>query len=164
MKEIEVVLKIDLELWDKVKQIVKDIFTQDSHGTQNPIFYQIREPEIVYGVHEDFSDGYVWVDQDDPESSFDPESDYIPTELADAGSWDDEVEVEGEIIYIKRYYRKGFKYHNSFLTQQGAEQHLERNRHNYAEGSHWYIDHSYRNQEQENLHAFFKAIYEMVKL
>ncbi len=152
------------EAMDFLKELVKEIDSQDNRCTADPYYYTIQTkewrpvPDGCSGPHGESRE--IWVENGD-NSTFDSKEELIKQlkENSDEDITDKEIENIIEEDYTQ-YTEGAFdKYENFFLTEKACEKHIKLNAYHYNE-PHSYVDHTWRNPEIENL---IKAIRALVK-
>lgn len=112
--------------------------TQDNASTAYPV-YTVQQKRRIYGLTDDWEDGFVWLDEDGEE---------IP---------DDEVEAHREDYPGDRLRRVGYKdvyeHVTSCLTAHAAGQFIMRNGHNLCEPRLW-IASAHNNFEWRQIVAY----------
>lgn len=178
-------IKLNDDLYNKVKQLAEEIANQDNRGTSKPYFFQIRQSKEVVGVESDYTDKYKVINEDCKELCEDTE---LPSFLAEyiiegyveetnpivalipAGATKDEittmfismgyVELQELVIEHLGWDIVGYKlietYENAFLTEKSIKKHLKLNRHHYTKNAYDYLQYSFRNPD-------LKLIFELLE-
>lgn len=122
---------------DALKEISKNIATQDNRITADPIFL-VQQKRRDYGYDPAYSDDYIWIDDEASEEVFDEEL------IAKLEASNDE-EVDG-LSYHKVYYKDRWEFVTACFTEAGCEDFIRRNGHRMKEPR-VYVDTAYRNEE-----------------
>jgi hypothetical protein len=156
-------MKIDLteETVSFLKELAKEIKSQNNRGTASPYFYVVRnEDEIAIPAESTDEKKYYhheWCESYTKEELIDAvrECHYDDTLLSDEFDFDD---------YVRKHcseYGVGYKYvdENTFLTEKAYKEHMKLNGHNYRnyKNTYSYLKHASINPEMEKL---LKAIME----
>ena len=129
----------------------------DRHITANPIF-NVQTKERIYHIEFSEAEGIIYVDSDEPEYSYDSieelydslsENDsetyhklkkYCDDEDIDFDELytDEQIDiVENELNIHRCGYIEQWRYVNSHLTREGAEEFIKRKKHDYGEMRIW---------------------------
>jgi hypothetical protein len=145
-----------------LRDLGNELKTQDNHGNRTPIFFQVKEPEKVWGIDPEYADGAAifFGEPETPiftieEAKADLIDDYEinPEKLSELKSFDDIKEFcEGEgIECLIGGYKDSKRFSQMFLTESGFKQHMKMNSHNYNHGSSFWVDSFFRNPQMERL-------------
>jgi len=145
-------MKVELkqETYDFIKNLVREIETQDNRSTRLPILYVIKETTREYGIEEDYgADGFEWV-KDSETYTWEQIVDFVCEKLR--LSPDEMGETDAEDCGFKRvFYRNIERYSdNFFFTEKAAKEHLRINGHNLTKPQD-YVIHAFRNDEIEGV-------------
>jgi hypothetical protein len=152
-------MKVELkqETYDFIKNLVREIETQDNRSTRLPIFYVIKETTREYGIEDDYSnDGFEW-EKDGESYTWKQVVDFVCEELE---LLPDEIgETDAEYCGFKKvFYRNIERYSdNFFFTEKAAKEHLRINGHNLTKPQD-YVIHAFRNDEIESVIEAMKEI------
>ena len=131
---------------DKLKEIQKELKSQDNRCTSDPIFL-VQEKERIYGMDEDYSDEYVW---------YDPYND-CEADLEEEQKLNDDSRLYEEIDYdcwqLIPYLDKQMTV-QSFFTEKAAQEYIDRNSHRHSGKLSIYVDSLYRNSEMRMIRDF----------
>jgi len=160
-------IEISDENYEFLKDFMNRIKTQDNRATASPYFYVVQcRKEIAVPLGTTGKTRYF-----DSNSS----SSYTLEELKkwfkewkdDDMEWDNEKDEEEFEKYKRKYCEKYDideieEEHNVFFTEEGYNQHIKLNGHNYRHYNKFYsyIKHAFRNPE---LTGLFKALEDVVK-
>lgn len=148
-----------------LKDLGRELKTQDTLSTAKPIFWQVNEKVKRYGIDPDYADGICLMIGEDGGSycdNVDEAKEYLidnhDVEKEDLENIDtrDEIKDFCEENDIVCYYT-GYKGHEErsgcFLTLRAVHAHIQRNGYRYAQGRNTgkYCNHAFRNPELEKL-------------
>ena len=152
-------IEIKPETYDFLKNMMREIDTQDNRGTRLPILYVIKETTREYGIEEDYgAEGFEWV-KDSETYTWEQIFDFVSKALQLPP---DEVgETEAEECGFKRVFYRNIERisDNFFFTEKAAKEPLIINGHNLTK-PHDYIIHAFRNDEIEGIIEAMKEIVE----
>jgi hypothetical protein len=168
MKHIE----ITDELYIKLKELAKEVNTQDNRHTTN-VFFQIEDIELVpaWDGRSDLEELY----SSEHDCSFNHETDIeeirdfcfehtIKDEteaklfFADFSNFDFYDYLKNEFDFEILHHEEKKVYKNAFLTAKECEHHLEVNSHHYSEKARSYGSCAWRNNDIEIIHELLKSI------
>lgn len=132
---------------DKIKAIAELIRTQDNACTSEPIF-TVQSRRRIYGIDEDYSDNYVWVDDDYNEIN-------DPAERKALNDLDENGEDTG--VATKVYYMDIWEHKTSCFTEQAAKDYIERMGHHMTDAR-IYVESGWRNKEWIMLREYLKTL------
>lgn len=149
-----------------LRNLAKEIKSQDNHGNRTPIYFEVCEPKMKYGVDLRDSDGEVFVFVFGEEKveffTIEEAKAHLITNYGFDGDTDELKEIyefnslwkfcvkNSIYAYITRY-SKDVEYHGFFLTLQGYQKHMNLNGHNYHKKTGYYVSTLFRNPELEKL-------------
>ena len=188
-KELDVTKPTKLILLEKdeyefFKDLANKLKTQDTRGTNKPVFYQIADYETKWDRDDtdDFDEVRVYLEDGDVLESveelrkyiinnlemFDNTTFYINSEK-DRKDFIKDIEEASLYklvdIYNENSFNITFGHRNrilkgAYLTEEAAKNHLKENAHHYSEGAKIYCSCAWRNQEIEKLNKIIEKIYE----
>jgi len=122
--------------------------TQDNRCTDQPMFIVERKARD-FGYDAEYGDGFMWVNEDDPERMIDPEND----EELEGLSWgeDDEDGDDHPAGWYRCYYKDRWEFVTACFTEQGCKDYLKTNGHNLHGETSIYADGSFRNEEYQRV-------------
>lgn len=134
-------LKLEPRDLEFLKKLGQDIAAQNNRGTAMPHFYVLMEEYWLPAPH-DMGDEYVRYDYNSGEPII-----YKTKEEAEADGrdWEELLEIGQHHLYRES---------NVFLTEDGYNQHVRLNGHNYGRGGNKffsYVKHAFRNPEMARL-------------
>ena len=141
--------------------LANELRTQDRCATARPVLFQVCEPKRIFGFDPDYTDDIGLLMGDDYAECVTLEE--AKEFLADREIGEGELAALDSLEAVNAYcervgiactltgYRDSEVLHNAFLTRSGYEQHMDRNRHNYAKGSAPYVSYGHRNPQLERL-------------
>lgn len=132
---------------DKIKAIAELIRTQDNACTSEPIF-TVQSRRRIYGIDEDYSDNYVWVDDDYNEIN-------DPAERKALNDLDENGEDTG--VATKVYYMDIWEHKTSCFTEQAAKDYIDVMGH-HMEDARIYVESGWRNKEWIMLREYLKTL------
>lgn len=135
---------------ESIKEIIKNLKTQDNRITNLPIF-TVQKKETIYGFDDSFSSDFIWVD--DGEEVCDEDL------LVILNKKDEEFEAI-DSRYEKRYYITQWINIQPFFTEIGAQNYINCNGHNLggAENCRIYVESGWRNQEWQDVREFLLSL------
>lgn len=146
--------------YDKIKEFLTQIKTQDNRCTALPIYYQIRDfkKEIRPSGYGDYTVFYSpnydqeFDSEEEMEDYYRKNEYYLEESDEDYENFfDEEFEKWKDNGYFEEYaYERVAVYKGMFLTETDALDHLRRNRHHYADDACTYVQHAWRAPELEN--------------
>jgi hypothetical protein len=121
-----------------LREMAHELVTQDNAYTSMPI-PTVQVQHLVTGIDTDYTERIGWLDTDtgslvDEDAAARLESKYQK----------DFTEPDG---YVRTGYQWEWRHLQTFITTKAAEAFIERNRHNYRDGTRTYIDSACRNPE-----------------
>lgn len=142
-------------------QLADELETQERYATARPVLFQVLEPTRIFGFAPDCADGdgllmgdeYAECVTLEEAKEWLAEGDIAQGDLAPLDSLE-AVNSYCEGMGIRCMltgYRDSETLQNAFLTRSGYEEHMARNRHNYAKGSTFYVSYAHRNPQLERL-------------
>lgn len=134
---------------NKIKDIARNLATQNNRATSDPIFV-VERKRLIYGVDEDMAEAVVWVRMDEP---------------YDHASPDKHEKLERKWARTsknpKKWRRMGvvavWEFVTACLTEQGCRDYLAANGHNLGE-TRIYAYSAYRNDEMIALRDYLLAL------
>lgn len=161
-------IEISDESYEFVKNLINEIETQDNRSTAYPILYMIQVKERIFGMSEDYSTEYKWIDFGNDHEEFTDEElklelikyyDFSKSEVDKLDNCELEEKIEElHLDYTKVYYEDVERYkHNIFFTEKAAKQHIKLNHYHYNSPQD-YVIHAWRNPEVENIVKVLKEI------
>lgn len=149
-----------------LKELGKELKTQDRKGTAKPVFYQILDIDIDWNANRcEFEIAQVYSDDGDCLETLEEMKNYI-LKWSDAFEVEDFEELENNIDeygideIAQIYEDSGFnvcygtykrELKGAFLTMKAAEEHLKNNSHHYSERAKVCVSYAWRNPEIEKL-------------
>lgn len=134
--------------FETLREIGSRIRTQDNRITSDPLFI-IQQKRRIYGVDSDYTDLFIWVDDNDPENIADEtkckELDMMENFGEDTGDW------------VKVGYIEHWEFVTACFTEQGCKDYLAINGHNLNK-SRIYVESAYRNHEYIAVREFLKEL------
>lgn len=159
-----------------LKELAKELKTQDNCATATPLIFKIRETNIVTGMDTEFVDniciadceGNLYIEPSElleyiEETYAEEDDDTIETILNRAGFEDGDLNLNdfddlnrlleelGDDGWTVTGYVEEYTYKGEFLTRESAINHLESNRHHYKKDAVVYATHGWRNPVLEQL-------------
>jgi len=119
---------------EKLKELQDELKTQDNLATSHPLFC-VFEKEIIYGIDSDYSDKFIYVDENGEEAEQDEPADDLRM-----------------VHYIKRD-----RFINAHLTDKAARLYIEQNKHN-MEQPFVYVISLNRCHEMIAIQEYFKTL------
>lgn len=165
-----------------LKELQKEMNTQDNLGQADPRYWVIRDFDKVYGERLNNPDGFTVLDSDDgsevceieyrifgtsemadeilkefEEQEYDL-SDDDKQAIEDAYDFDSLIESLEELNFSVVRYEIVPKYSGMFLTQKAAEEHLRKNYYHYADNATTYAMTAWRSQEADMLYKILHSV------
>ena len=128
-----------------IKDIKKELLTQDNRSTSIPIFL-VQQKIRDYGFDSDYTNDYVWIGEDYEEA------DEIKAEQLN-GYDEDCVGLDDNTTWNKTYYRDRWEFVQPFFTEKAAKKYIEENSHRLNEPK-IYVESGHRNSEFEAIRNF----------
>lgn len=120
---------------NKLKEISKELKTQDNRGTSDPIFL-IQEKKRIWGMRMDYAEDHEWIDQDG------------------------EV-CEGDYIDMSEYESVGYidiwETVQLFFTEKAAQRYIDSNKHN-LNNPRIYVMSGHSNHEWQEVRNYLKEL------
>ena len=159
-----------------LKNISKQLKTQDRKATAKPIYYQIREFKNEYGYDTDYSHNVCLMigDEFTPAHTveeakeliigyYDPKNNSLNhlkecNFLGSIKTWCENRDIN----CVLTGYKEKHKDENIFLTKKAIDEHIKQNYHHYEQGEDTmrYIKHGWRNPELKRLLAIIEKLTE----
>jgi hypothetical protein len=152
-------INISEKTYEFLKNLAREIKTQNNRATAFPYFYQIRIEEKIYGLDSDYTDNFIYLSKEDSEIWFETKEEvfyYLKEEYPDLPSG---VDVE-DFGFYRLGVRTVPKYENCFLTERAIRKHIKQNHYHYNNPTD-YLSHAFRNPELEDL---INAVFEIEEL
>lgn len=165
-----------------LKELQKEMNTQDNLGQADPRYWVIRDFSKVYGEKLNNPDGFTVFDSDGGNEVCEIEyrifrtsemADEILKELKaqeyelsnedkekieDAYDFDSLIEALKELEFSVMQYEIVPKYSGMFLTQKAAEEHLRKNYYHYTDNATTYAMTAWRSQEADMLYKILHSV------
>lgn len=165
-----------------LKELQKEMNTQDSCGQADPRYWVIRDFDKVYGEKLNNPDGFTVYDSDDGNEVYEIEyrifgsskmadeilkkleeqeyelSDDDKQTICDAYDLDSLIEALEELGFSVVQYEIVPKYSGMFLTQKAAEEHLKKNYYHYADNATTYAMTAWRSREADVLYKLLRSV------
>lgn len=126
-------------------ELREQLLSQDNRITAHPVFI-VQEKRRIWGLNPEYAEDIAWVDE---------ECEVAPdlAKSLEAGWREKGLIPDG---YIRVGYKDIWEFATACLTERGAEDYIERNKHNLRDPR-VYVTSGYKNEEWMNLRAFFMA-------
>mgnify|MGYP000977418544 CR=1 FL=1 len=134
-----------------LQAIGEQIRIQDNRATDAPIFI-VQQRKRIYGIGEDYTDDYVWIDTQGDSHEADPE---------EAATLDAMYEEDFYHEGLKNWRRVGFidiwEFVTACFTEKGCQDFIALNGHNLTDPR-IYAAGSYRNIEYRTVRDYLKSL------
>ena len=133
---------------EKLKELGKEILTQDNRITDAPLFI-VQQKKVDWGYDHSYSEDYKWINSME---------DYIEAEddkAEELDSLEDRLESTGD--WEKVHYCERWEFVTACFTEKGCKDYLAINGHNLSE-TRIYADSSYRNNEYRMVRDFLISL------
>ncbi len=128
-----------------LKAIGKTISNQDNLCTDQPLFI-VEEKEFIYGMAEDYSEDYHWINQADVCAIATDKQSHTLDKLNERRFSDGEL---GD--WRKVYYKAVWVFVTACFTRNGCKAYINSNRHNHQGELRIYAQGSFRNEEYQTV-------------
>ena len=126
---------------EQLAALREELRTQDNAITAEPLFVVYQEQRI-YGVCDDYTDDFEWVDEDDHSCVADEDE----AKRLDALHKDGRPTVLDGFEYLRIGYKTVPRFVTACFTRKGAEDYIACNGHNLTK-PYIYVESMYRNEE-----------------
>lgn len=123
-----------------IEDIARDLRTQDNRITELPIFV-VQQRRRTYGLSNDYTDEYTWIDQDGEEVSG-----VVRVKLERFYKRTGYSNTLGNVWYWRVGCRDTWEFVTACMTESGANEYIRANGHNLKEPR-VYVESGYRNAE-----------------
>lgn len=124
---------------NKLREIGQEINTQNNRAMSDPIF-MVQQKRRIWGMHEDWSDSWRWVDEDAQEVDDQYREDY-----------------QDIVEFTRLYYQDIWGAVQPFFTEKAAQMYIDSNKHN-LNNPKIYVFSAYRNQEWQDIRNYLKEL------
>jgi hypothetical protein len=156
-------LTSDSEAFNRVQNFLIKMKEQDNRSTAFPYFYVIRSSELIITDPDYCNDVVKYYHPDYDDLTWESEKDfvdYLKNDLNDEPFKESYIDLEVKNLR-KIYFKKIWKEHGMFLTEEDAENHLKTNYYHYTSDAHTYVKHAWR---APDLHNFLNDLMDIFQV
>ena len=135
---------LEILINNKLREIGQELKTQGNRITSDPIFL-VQEKRRIWGMDSDYSDKYVWVNEDGYELELEQEE-FTDLEMGDVPAGYSEVNYEDIWVTVQ-----------PFFTEKAANNYIAENSHRLNQPR-TYVISGYRNSEWQDVRNYLKEL------